>query len=115
MALFGKKKKKPAGINYLYSQAENHDGFKRVKLSSYGYKPAMNGVDALSGKDLSKAEIKITVIEDEYPRAVVSVKNHEVGTIFKRSFSNFDLIKKGKINQVYLVVEDGESHLFYKV
>ena len=115
MSLFGKKKKKPVGINYVYSQAENHDGFKRVKLTSYGYKPAMNGINALSGKDLSKAEIKITVIEDEYPRAVVSVKNHQVGTIFKRNFDNFNALKKGKFNHVHLVIEDGESHLFYKV
>ena len=120
MALFnfGKKKTssdpKPDAV-YTYLQTENYRGFKRIKLSSYGYKPAEDGIRALDGKGLSGSEIKISVFLDEYPRAVVNIGKHEVGTIWKRSFDKFDAVKNGKIDAVRLEIRDGDSYLLYKV
>ena len=117
MSLFGKKKKKPVAkpsVFYIYTQAEHYRGFKRIKLCSYGHAPAEDGIRKLTGKDLSGANIKIGIFEDEYPRAVVSVAGNEVGTIWKHSFDRFDDVKSGQIEAVRLEIRDGESYLFYK-
>lgn len=117
MSLFGKKKKKPVGkpaVFYIYTQSENYRGFKRYKLSSYGHAPAEDGIRKLADKDLTGANIKISIFEDEYPRAVVSVAGNEVGTIWKHSFDKFNDVKSGRIEAVRLEIRDGESYLFYK-
>lgn len=117
MSLFGKKKKKPVAkpaAFYIYTQTENYRGFKRIKLSSYGHAPAEGGIRKLTGKDLTGANIKISIFEDEYPRAVVSVAGNEVGTIWKHSFDKFNDVKSGRIEAVRLEIRDGESYLFYK-
>ena len=84
------KKKKPTAPTpsavFNYPQTKNYRGFKRIKLSSYGHQPALDGIAALSDADLSDATITINVFVDDNPRAVVSVGQHEVGTIWKRSF-----------------------------
>lgn len=118
--LFKKKKKvtapaapKPSAV-YSYPQTQNYRGFKRIKLSSYGYQPAQDGIAALSGADLSNATITISVILDEYPRAVVSVGPHVVGTIWKRNFDQFGALLDGRVSAVRLEINDGDSYLFYK-
>ena len=80
--LFKKKPKqeKPDAF-FVYTQTENYRGFKRIILSSYGHKPAMDGIHFLADVDLTGAEIKISIYGGEYPRAVVSVGNHEVGIL----------------------------------
>ena len=112
--LFKKKPKqaKPDAF-FIYDQQEHYRGFKRIKLSSYGHKPAEDGIRALADTDLTGANIKISIFEDEYPRAVVSVDKHEVGTIWKHSFDKFNALKRGKIDKVRLEIRDGDSYLFY--
>ena len=114
--LFKKKPKqeKPDAF-FVYTQTESYRGFKRIKLSSYGHKPAMDGIHFLADADLTGAEIKISIYGGEYPRAVVSVGNHEVGTIWKHSFDKFPSLKAGKVDAVRLEIRDGESYLFYKI
>ena len=112
-----KEEEKPVGkpaAFYIYTQSENYRGFKRYKLSSYGHTPAENGIRKLTGKDLTGANIKISIFDDEYPRAVVSVAGNEVGTIWKHSFDKFNDVKSGRIEAVRLEIRDGESYLFYK-
>lgn len=113
------KKKKPTAPTpsavFNYPQTKNYRGFKRIKLSSYGYQPALDGIAALSGSDLSDATITITVFVDENPRAVVSVGQFEVGTIWQHSFNQFGALLDGKVSAVRLEIRDGESFLFYKV
>jgi hypothetical protein len=113
------KKKKPTAPEpdavFTYPQTKNYRGFKRIKLTSYGYQPAQDGIAALSGSDLSDATITIAVFVDEYPRAVVSVGQYEVGTIWQHSFNQFGTLLDGKVSAVRLEIRDGESFLFYKV
>lgn len=119
MGLFNKKKKTaPAptpSAFYIYNQTENYRGFKRIKLSSYGYEPALDGIRALTDVDLTDAEIKISIFDGDSPRAVVSVGKHEVGTIWQHSFDKFHALRSGKVEAVRLEIRDGESLLFYKV
>lgn len=114
--LFKKKPKqeKPEKF-YIYNQTENYRGFKRIKLSSYGYKPTEDGIRALADADLTGAEIKMSIFGGEYPRAVVSVGKHEVGTIWEHSFDKFPALKSGKISALRLEIRDGSAYLFYKV
>ena len=105
------KKEKPAAI-YEYTQAENYKGFKRYKLSSYGHQAALDGIQALSDADLTGANINISVYDGEYPRAVVTVNNHEIGTIWKDSFDKFNAIKTGKLAAVRVEIRDRDSYLF---
>ena len=87
------KKKKPTAPKpdavFTYPQTKNYRGFKRIKLSSYGYQPALDGIAALSGTDLTGATITITVFTDDNPRAVVSEGQYEVGAIWKHSFNQW--------------------------
>ena len=114
MLFLGKKKNKPTAF-YIYSQSEDYKGFKRIKLSSYGHKPAEDGIRALSNKDLSGENIKVSIYEGEHPRAVISVGKYEVGTIWKDSFDKFNALKSGKISKMRLEIRDGDSYLFYLV
>ena len=100
---------------YTYPQTEDFRGFKRIKLSSYGYKPAEDGIRALAGKDLAGSDIKLSIYMDDSPRAMVSVNGTAVGTIWKHSFDKFTTLKNGKIVAVRVEIRDGESYLFYKV
>ena len=119
MGLFKKKKKtepKPVPpIAYAYTQTENYRGFKRIKLSSYGYKPAQDGIHALTGSDLTGAEIQIRVFRDDAPRCVVVVGGYEIGTVWQHSFDQFDALSTGKVEAIRVEIRDGESFLFYKV
>ena len=114
--LFKKKPKqeKPEAF-YVYTQAENYRGFKRIKLSSYGHKPAEDGIRALADADLTGADIRISIYGGDSPRAAVSVGSHEAGTIWKHSFDKFASLRNGKVTAVRLEIRDGESYLFYKV
>lgn len=114
--LFKKKPKqeKPDKF-YIYTQAEHYRGFKRIKLSSYGHKPAMDGIARLADADLTGADIKISIFGGEYPRAVVSVGKYEVGTIWEHSFDKFPSLKSGKVSALRLEIRGGDSYLFYKV
>lgn len=118
MGLFRRKPKatapKPDAV-YSYPQTQNYRGFKRIKLSSYGYQPALDGIRALADADLSDATIKISIYEDESPRGMVSVGTHEVGTIWRHSFDQFGALKNGKISALHLEIRDGEPYLFYKI
>lgn len=116
--LFGKKKKSTApqpDVVYTYPQTENYRGFKRYKLSSYGHQPAQDGIRALTGVDLTGSRISVSVFGGDSPHAVISVGQHEVGTIWKHSFDKFTALKNGKIPAVRLEIRDGDSYLFYKV
>lgn len=108
------KKEKPTAV-FSYAQAEHYKGFKRIKLSSYGYQPALDGIRRLADADLSGAEIKISVFGGDSPRAVVSVGKDIVGTIWKHSFDKFSALKNGKVSAVRLEIRDGDAYLFYKV
>ena len=60
--MFFRKKKEPVpDVAFTYPQSEHYNGFKRIKLSSYGYKPAEDGIQALTGKDLAGSKIKISI------------------------------------------------------
>ena len=111
-------KKKPtlAKPNHFfdYTQAAGRNGLKHIKLSSYGYKPALDGISALSGKDLTGANIKLSVFGGDSPRIVVSIGKHHVGTIWKDSFDRFNDAKNGKIITVAVEISNGESYLYYK-
>lgn len=116
--LFRKKKKPTApqpDMVYTYPQTENYRGFKRYKLSSYGHQPAQDGIRALTGVDLTDSRITVSVFGGDSPRAVISVGQHEVGTIWKHSFDKFTTLKSGKISAIRLEIRDGDSYLFYKV
>lgn len=118
--LFKKKpkqqKQETPAITLTYTQSEHYRGFKRIKLSSYGYKPALDGIRALTDADLSGADIKINVFAGENPRAVVSIGRHEVGTIWEYSYGDvYKALKNGKVAAVRVEIRDGESYLFYKV
>ena len=114
MMLFKKKEKPSPGIVYDYIQSENYRGFKRYRLSSYGNKSAQDGIAALSGKDLTGAEIRIAVKNvDKTECAVVSVGKREVGVIWKDSFDRFQDLKQGSIDKVRVEIRDGDSYLFY--
>ena len=113
--MFFRKKKEPVpDVAFTYPQSEHYRGFKRIKLSSYGYKPAEDGIQALTGKDLAGSKIKISIFMDDAPRAMVSVNGTAVGTIWKHSFDKFTTLKNGKIAAVRVEIRDGESCLFYK-
>ena len=113
--LFRKKNKEPMpDVTFTYPQAENYRGFKRIKLSSYGYKPAEDGIQALTGKNLAGSDVKLSIYMDDSPRAMVSVNGTAVGTIWKHSFDKFTTLKNGKIVAVRVEIRDGESYLFYK-
>ena len=114
--LFRKKNKEPMpDVAFTYPQSENSRGFKRIKLSSYGYKPAEDGIQALTGKDLAGSDVKLSIYMDDSPRAMVSVNGTAVGTIWKRSFDKFASLKNGKMTAVRVEIRDGESYLFYKI
>lgn len=116
MALFGKKKSEYPETSYTYKQSEDYQGYKRIKLSSYNYKPAQDGIRALSGKDLTGSTIKITVVSKPgAPYATVMVGKHIVGTIFKTSFDKFTSLKNGKVDGIRLEIQDGDSYLFYHI
>ena len=52
--LFRKKpKQEKPNVFYVYTQTENYKGFKRIKLSSYGYARALDGIKALADADLA--------------------------------------------------------------
>lgn len=108
------KKEKPIAV-FSYTQAEHYRGFKRIKLSSYGYAPALDGIKALADADLSGADIKISVFGGDSPRAVVSVGKDIAGTVWQHSFDKFSALKNGKVSAVRLEIRDGDAYLFYKV
>ena len=113
--MFFRKKKEPVpDAAFTYPQSENYRGFKRIKLSSYGYKQAEDGIQALTGKDLAGSDVKLSIYMDDSPRAMVSVNGTAVGTIWKHSFDKFTTLKNGKIAAVRVEIRDGESYLFYK-
>ena len=107
------KKEKPAAV-FSYTQAEHYRGFKRIKLSSYGHEPAMNGIKTLADADLSGSVITVSIYGGEYPRAVVSVGSHELGTVWDR-YDAFDALRSGKVAAVRVDIRDGDAYLFYKV
>ena len=114
--LFKKKQKqKKPDVFYVYTQTDNYKNFKRIKLSSYGYRPALDGIRRLADADLSDAEIKISVFGGDSPRAVVSVGKDIAGTIWQHSFDKFSALKNGKVSAVRLEIRDGDAYLFYKV
>lgn len=114
------KKKKPTAPKpdavFSYPQTKNYRGFKRIKLTSYGYQPAQDGIAALSGVDLTDATIDILMVDKPgSPYAIVKVGPHHVGTIFSSNFDQFGALLSGKVTAVRLEIRDGESFLFYKV
>ena len=119
MALFNIGRKTKSGYpetNYIYTQADTYRGYKRIKLSSYGYKPAQDGIKAVSRMDLSGADIKIVVCDKpDSPYALVLVGKHHVGTIFKNSFDKFNDLKNGKVDSIRLEIRDGDAYLFYHI
>ena len=108
------KKEKPIAV-FSYTQAEHYRGFKRIKLSSYGYAPALDGIKALADADLSGSRIEASIFGGDSPRAVVSVGKHEVGTIWEHSFDKFAALRSGKVVAVRVEIRDGDAYLFYKV
>lgn len=116
--LFKKKKKtapKPDAV-FTYPQTKNYRGFKRIKLTSYGYQPAMNGIAAVSKMDLTDATIDILLVtKTDSPYAIVKVGPHHVGTIWKRNFDQFGALLDGRVSAVRLEINDGDSYLFYKI
>lgn len=107
------KKEKPAAV-FGYTQAERYRGFKRIKLSSYGHAPAMNGIRALADADLSGAVITVSIFGGDSPRAVVSIGSHELGTVWDR-YDAFDALRSGEVAAVRVEVRDEDAYLFYKV
>lgn len=113
--LFRKKNKEPMpDAAFTYPQSENYRGFKRIKLSSYGYAPALDGIKALADADLSGSRIEVSVFGGDSPRAVVSVGSHELGTVWDR-YDAFDVLRSGKVAAVRVDIRDGDAYLFYKV
>lgn len=118
MMLFKKKKTEPKPrvvSSHEYIQSNTYRGYKRQKLSSYGYQPALEGISALSGLDLTGANIRLDYINDEYKCVQVYVGPHLAGTIWDYSCANFADIIGGKVASVRVEIRDGESYLFYKV
>lgn len=119
MSLFNFGKKSKSGYpetTYTFTQTENYKGFKRIKLTSYGYEPAQAGIKAVSKMDLTGKDISIIVVDKpSSPYAIVKVGKHHIGTIFKNSFSDFSKLKTGKVSAVRVEIRDGESFIFYKV
>lgn len=117
--MFFKKKKTEPTLNvfcsYEYIQSDTYRGYKRQKLSSYAYEPAMQGVAALSGKDLTGANIRLDFINDEYPRVLVYVGPHLAGSIWDYNCDHFADIIGGNVSSVRVEVRGSESYLFYKV
>lgn len=105
----------PVVASYTYIQAEHWRGFKRLRLSSYGYEPAEQGIAALSGKDLTGAAITLRVFGGNHVRANVLVDNHEIGTVWDYSFDQFAALRDGKINGARVEIRDGVSYLFYRM
>lgn len=118
--MFGFKKKnipsspKPL-VAYTYKQSATNDGFRRIKLSSHGYQPAMDGILALAGADLTNADITVNIFGGDSPRGVVVVDGHEVGTIWETSFDKFKQLTEGGIDSIRIEIRGNESYLFYKV
>ena len=114
--LFKKKpKQEKPDVFYVYTQTENYKGFKKIKLSSYGYQPSLDGIRRLADADLSGTEIKISIYGGDSPRAVVSVDKDIAGTIWQHSFDKFSALKNGRMSAVRLEIRDGDAYLFYKV
>ena len=113
-----KKKKEPheyPTLERAYIQSDNYRGFKRVKLSSYGYAPAQEGIKALTGTNLSGYEIRtILVDKPDSPYLIVMVGKNHVGTLFGSSFDGLNLFRNGSIKAVRLEIRDGDAYLFYK-
>ena len=107
------KKEKPIAV-FSYTQAEHYRGFKRIKLSSYGYAPALDGIKALADADLSGSRIEVSIFGGDSPHAVVSVGSHELGTVWDR-YDAFDALRSGKVAAVRVDIRDGDAYLFYKV
>lgn len=112
-------KKKPKSHDYdtterVYIQSDSFRGFKRTKLTAYGYNPALDGIKALTGKDLKGAEITTIFVEKpKAPYLLIMVGNHHVGTLFD-NFSGLDLFRNGSVKAVHLDIKDGNAYLFYK-
>ena len=113
------KKKTKSGYpetTYKFTQAEDFRGFKRIKLSSYGYAPAQDGIRAVSAMDLTGKEIQLVVVDKpKEPYVVVLVGKHHVGTIFKHNFDKFSSLKAGKVSAARLEIRDGDAYLFCKM
>lgn len=96
-----------------YKQSHSFRGFKRIKLSSYGHKPSLDGIAAFTDKDLSEATITVRVIKGENSRAEVYVDGQQVGTVWADSWTEcFEDLKNNRVDKVMVLIQDGESYLF---
>ena len=114
MSIFKKNKAAKPFASYTYTQSDDRSGFRRVKLSSYGHKPAENGIRALAGSDLSLKVIKVDIYKDAYPRAVFSIGRHELGTIWDR-YDCFKPIAKGQARAMRIEIDSGDAFLYYLI
>lgn len=115
MKLFNFGKEPAPTAIYKYTQTENYRNFKRIKLSSYGYKTAEKNIKELANKDLTDATIEIKIFDDKTPRAEVYIMRRQVGTIWPRSFDKYSSMKRGGIKGARIEIRDGDAYLFYKI
>lgn len=125
MGLFGKKKKEepaqPQEITFI--QASSFRGFRRFRLTNYGYEPAQIGLKSLQMKnpkyngddsepeyifDFKNKQVTIRKIEFEVPAIAVFVDGNQIGSLFSTTDEEKDMIKKlfsNKIGAVYARAE----------
>lgn len=124
MGLFGRKKKaEPAKLSEItFMQAGSFRGFKRFRLTNYGYEPAQiglrklrienpeyNGDDSVPKYifDFKNKLITIREIEFEVPAIAVFVDGNQIGSLFSTTDE-----EKNMINKLF---SDGISSAYAKV
>lgn len=125
MGLFGKKKKvEPAQLPEItFTQAGSFRGFRRFRLTNYGYEPAQVGLKALQIEnpkyngddsepkylfDFKNKQVTIRKIEFEVPAIAVFVDNKQIGSLFSNTDEEKDMIEKMFSNRISAVYARAE-------
>ena len=121
MGLFSRKKNVPKNDVFFeqeFTQAESFRGFKRAKLSTYGYKPIEKSLAKLKPYDFTGRSITLRGIKYDGGRCLlVLVDGNHIGTMFGKTYEDvYKAILKGKATAAYVMVNDDEKvFLFVKL
>lgn len=96
-----------------YIQTPYLRGSDCIKLASYDYKKAEDGIAAVSSLDYHKLKVTATIYAGKHPRVEIFLDQHQIGTIWQRSWpDHYDDFKSRRIEKVSAKISDGQSWLF---
>ena len=130
MGLFSRKKTKPAPVasippykSLLFECSKGFRGYKRYRLTTYGYEPIQRGIDALKIPnpkyqvdpevdkyifDLVGKQVEIRLLLNNDSTMPVFVNGNQIGTYFANSDEEKQLMHdfaNGKIESVHVRIE----------